>query len=110
MRKLYATCPYCEHQYLVRFWKRFFAPNMHSFWIHILHPSCCSFSWRWLRCPACKKHSWAPLENELIIEGRRLMNEFLQSTNESLKTLTGYLVEHRDEVVEEFNKKSIDSQ
>ena len=105
MRKHYATCPYCEHQHYVKFLKWFFAPNMHSLWIHVLHPSGCSFYWRWLRCPVCKKRSWTPLEDEIAVEGRRLMNEFLRTTNDSFQTLAKYLSEHRDEVINELKKR-----
>ena len=104
MRKFYASCPVCEHQHRVRFLKWFFAPNMHSLWVHILQPSGCMIYWRWLRCPACRKRSWTPLENETIVEGRRLVNDRLQGVNAGFKDLIDYLAEHRDEVMEELKK------
>ena len=106
MRKIYATCPECEHQYRVKFLKWFFAPNMYSLWIHVLQPSGCMFYWRWLQCPACKNHHWTPLEDELFVEGRRSMNECLQNMNDSFKALTDYLSEHHDEIVEELKHKT----
>lgn len=105
MRKLYATCPVCEHQHRVRFLKWFFAPHMYSLWVRVLKPSGCMDYCRWLRCPACKKYSWTTLEDEIFVEGRRLMNESLQNMNDSFKILIDYLSEHHDEVVEELKKR-----
>lgn len=100
-RKYYATCPHCEHQYRARFGKWFFAPNMHSLWVWIFDPSYFWVPWRWLRCPSCKKHSWVPLETE----GQVTFNEFMRNTYESFMKIPKYLSEHRDEVIEEFNKE-----